>query len=117
MSENLFILLFLTLYRLQVTGGRENMENLDSNRHINKSEMALPGIILDRANKVLACNVPSYSVSIIPAEFENSRSNMALLSRVVGLSSDHIKTLIAENSKNPLESIVIKRNVGNVHKD
>ena len=108
-----FVFLFVSLYRLQVIPGRENKENSYNNTRINKSKIVLPGIITDRANKVLACNVPSYSVSIMPAEFENSVGNMALLSRVVGLPSNHIKALIARNSHRPLESVVLQRYMNN----
>jgi penicillin-binding protein 2 len=63
-----FALLALQLANIQVVNGEYYKRAADQNRFRLASTDALRGIIYDRGGKILVRNVPSFNVSIIPAD-------------------------------------------------
>ena len=63
-----FALLAFQAWQLQVVQGDEYVERAERNRFRLQSIDAPRGVIYDRAGRLLAGNVPSFTVSIIPAD-------------------------------------------------
>ncbi|MEW5720108.1 MAG: hypothetical protein AB1817_15895, partial [Chloroflexota bacterium] len=64
-----FVLLALQLGNIQVVNGEYYQRAADQNRFRLTSTDALRGIIYDRSGKILVRNIPSFNVSITPADF------------------------------------------------
>ena len=64
-----FVLLALQLGNIQIVNGEYYQRAADQNRFRLTSTDALRGIIYDRTGKILVRNIPSFNVSIIPADF------------------------------------------------
>lgn len=64
----MFLLLIAQLANIQIANGEYYRRAADQNRFRLTSTDALRGIIYDRAGKIVARNVPSFNVSIVPAD-------------------------------------------------
>lgn len=64
-----FLLLLAQLANIQIANGEYYRRAADQNRFRLTSVDALRGIIYDRAGKILVRNIPSFNVSIVPADF------------------------------------------------
>ena len=64
-----FVVLALQLGNIQIVNGEYYQRAPDQNRFRLTSTDALRGIIYDRTGKILVRNIPSFNVSIIPADF------------------------------------------------
>ena len=62
-----FCLFALRLYQLQVLEYEQHLSDADENRLSELPLQAIRGIIIDRNDRELAINVPSYNVVVIPA--------------------------------------------------
>jgi len=69
----LFSLLVLQIWRLQVIQGEESRERANRNRFRLVSIPAPRGVIYDRQGRLLVRNIPSFSVSIVPADLPSDR--------------------------------------------
>ena len=68
------------------------------------------GLISDRNGKIIVDNRPSYTITVIPAEFQEQR--ISLLSDILGLDSATIKEKIAKGIQyNRFAPIKIKRDI------
>jgi penicillin-binding protein 2 len=63
-----FAILAFQTWQLQIVQGGEYVDKADRNRFRLKSIDALRGVIYDREGRLLAGNVPSFAVSIVPAD-------------------------------------------------
>jgi penicillin-binding protein 2 len=64
-----FVVLALQLGNIQVVNGEYYKRAADQNRFRLTNTDALRGIVYDRAGKILVRNIPSFNISIIPADF------------------------------------------------
>ena len=62
-----FIIFALRLYQLQVLEYEQHSTDADENRLSELPQQAVRGILIDRYDRELAVNVPSYNVTVIPA--------------------------------------------------
>lgn len=85
----LFFLIFLRLFHLQITTGKQNRELADGNRIKVKVIHAQRGVIFDRNGKILAANAPAFRL------FESGTKTFRLISREEALE--------LEVQKNPLD--------------
>lgn len=71
------------------------------------------GLIVDAEGRVLATNITSYDLCIIPAEFEPSESALRFLSSVSKRSEDEILKLVEESKYRGVDPIVLRKSLDN----
>ena len=82
-----FAIFALRLYQLQVVQYERHSVDADENRLSELPQPAVRGIIIDRQDRVLAANVPSYNVTIIPAELPaEAAAELAIFNRLSALT-------------------------------
>ena len=67
-----FAILIYQLAQLQIVAGDRYKSQADRNRFRLIQTDALRGIIYDRSGKIVARNVPSFNISIVPADLEDA---------------------------------------------
>ena len=88
-----FVLLALQLGNIQVVNGEYYQRAADQNRFRLTSTDALRGIIYDRSGKILVRNIPSFNVSIIPADFPPDQRER-IFQRLAAMLQTPIDTVI-----------------------
>ncbi len=122
-----FLAFSLRLWHLQILRGDYYRSLADRNRLQLVQTDALRGVIYDRWGRPLVRNIPSYTVSLVPAYLpEDEGERRRLLSRLSELlfssgksaglafpasSSPDLEALVKEGMKNPFRPIPIKKNV------
>lgn len=82
-----FFVFTLRLYQLQVLEHKQHLTDADENRLSELPQQAIRGIIVDRNNRELAINVPSYNVTIIPADLPlESEAELEIFNRISALT-------------------------------
>jgi penicillin-binding protein 2 len=89
-----FVVLALQTWRLQIVQGGDYLEQAEHNRFRLQSLDAPRGVIYDRDGRLLAGNVPSFTVSIVPADLpeEDEQRVLQRLSELLDVpisSRDH----------------------------
>ena len=74
----LFAVLVLQLARIQIVSGSEYRAAADQNRYRLISTDPLRGIVYDRNGKIITRNVPSFNVSIVPADLPDDTESILL---------------------------------------
>lgn len=83
-----FVVFVLRLYQLQVIEHDQYIIDADENRLSELPQQAIRGIMVDRNDRELAVNVPSYNVTIIPAELPLEPSaELAIFNRISALTN------------------------------
>lgn len=82
-----FILLAAQLWRMQVAEGRQYQQKAENNRVRIVTLPPARGVIYDRSGELLVRNVPSFSVSIVPADLPKDKEAQVAerLSRLTGV--------------------------------
>ncbi len=122
-----FILLSAQLWRLQVVQGETYREQADYNRLRLVAVPASRGIIYDRQRTLLARNIPSFTVSIVPADLPSAQANRRVtvvspgqptdedvfnrLAALLQMDSNQIKGLVTAGRAAPFQPVVIRSNV------
>jgi penicillin-binding protein 2 len=125
-----FALLSVQLWRLQVVQGASYLEQADDNRLRLVSVPASRGVIYDRQRTLLVRNIPSFAISIVPADLPSSRagatvaaSGMVLptdeeiyrrLASLLQMDKSQIQKLVDSSRDAPFQPVVIR---GNVERD
>lgn len=65
------------------------------------------GAIIDRAGRLIAENVPGYSVSILPAKPDSLRARLRRLAPVIGLTPERIDQLLVRHRESPTLPLLI----------
>lgn len=68
----IFVILIYQLAQVQLVSGERYKSQADQNRFRLIQTDALRGIIYDRSGKIIARNVPSFNISIVPADLEDA---------------------------------------------
>lgn len=89
----LLSLLGATLFRVQVVGSSQWILQAETNRLRSLVAPAPRGIVRDRAGRVLADNVPGYSISILPSD--SMAETLRRVSEHLELDSAHYRELMA----------------------
>lgn len=125
-----FALLTTQLWRLQVVQGESYRQQADYNRLRVVSVPASRGIIYDRQRTLLARNIPSFTISIVPADLPSSRVGVTSspmgttlptddevygrLASLLQMDKGQIKSLVDSSRGAPFQPVVIR---GSVERD
>jgi penicillin-binding protein 2 len=125
-----FALLTGQLWRLQVVQGESFRQQADYNRLRVVSVPASRGVIYDRQRTLLVRNIPSFTISIVPADLPSSRVGSPAVSTGIILPTDDevfgrlatllqmdkskIKSLVDSSRGAPFQPVVIR---GSVERD
>lgn len=121
-----FVILSAQLWRLQVVQGASYREQADYNRLRVASVPASRGIIYDRSRTLLARNIPSFTVSVVPADLPSSSTAIAgvssrsaktdkdvfaRLAYLLQMDSAQVEALARAGRAAPYQPVVIRANV------
>jgi len=85
------VLLVMRLVYLQI-GGHEHYVMLSRDNRIKISALApTRGVIYDRNGEVLADNIPTYTLQVVPARTNNLKRTLASLAELLGLSEEELQ--------------------------
>lgn len=90
----LMLLLTARLWQLQVVSGERYAQRAADNRLALLPISAPRGVIVDRNGEVLASSRMAYTISVMPGEFKATDEQLALLSEVIGLPVDEIRSRV-----------------------
>ncbi len=102
-----FVLLGGGFYRAQVLQHSDWVVQAEDNR---LREVPLPaprGIIYDRAGKVIAENLPGYTVSIVATSADSLRAALRRLNDIIPFSDDDVETAVRRYNRAPNRPAVI----------
>jgi penicillin-binding protein 2 len=103
----IFALLTSAFFRTQVTGASAWALQSEKNR-LREVPLAAPrGIIYDRTGKIIAENLPGYTVSILSLNPDSLRASLERLSTIIVYSPDDIATAIRRFNRAPSRPAVI----------
>lgn len=91
-----FLILFINLYRLQVTSFQEFQTRSNSNRITVLPVAPNRGLIMDRHGELLAVNTPVYSIEIIPEQLDNLESTLHDLVSLLDLPEETATQFISQ---------------------
>ncbi len=104
-----FAVLIAQFFRLQVIEHGKYRLKSESNRLRPVPLPAPRGVILDRDGRVIAENVPGYSVLLLAYHADSLNRMLAQLQPLIGLDSDQIRTILARHRAAPYEpTLVVK---------
>ncbi|MEX0856428.1 MAG: penicillin-binding protein 2 [Gemmatimonadota bacterium] len=105
-------LLAAGFFRVQVVGGPAWALQAESNR-LRVLPMPAPrGTIFDRWGRVIADNVPAYSVSLFPAPSDSIRATLSRLDPFLGLGEEAVEVLVAQAEADRRQPLVVLRDAG-----
>ena len=119
-----FAILSAQLWRLQVVQGAEYRQQADLNRLRVVSVPASRGILYDRQGVLLARNIPSFTIAIVPADLPSAQSRAGAngggvadedvyrrLGALLQMNSAEIKERVDASRGAPFQPVVIRTNV------
>jgi penicillin-binding protein 2 len=95
----LFGVIFLRVFYLQILNYPTYRSMSDSNSLRLIPQRAPRGIITDRNGEILATNVPTYSLYLVPAEMKAYESTLVRLSQILGEPLDALEMLVDSRRK------------------
>lgn len=95
------------LYQLQVMEGARYAPLADDNRRSVRLITPVRGRILDRSGIVLAANEELFRVLVNPAEVSDMRAMLALLTRIVPVSTDVQNQLVGKSGGRPRTAPIV----------
>ncbi len=104
----LFIIIILRLFYLQLIFYSKYKSLAQSNSTRVVPKRAARGIIFDRFGEKLADSVPSYTVSVIPADLKDSDKVVPVLAKIIGVPEEEINEKIEDQKYKVFEAIKIK---------
>jgi len=100
---------------MQIPQGNAFQERAEANRLRHLPIQAKRGIIRDRNGVILAENIPSFDLEItpwyLPADKATQEEVLGRIGRTVGMSLEDLKAIVGATSTDPLEPIVVKRDI------
>jgi len=107
----LLLILIGSFFRAQVVRGTAWALQSDSNRLRVLPVPAPRGTLFDRYGRIIADNVPSYSVSLFPAAVDSVAVSLARLQPVLGLSEERVEVLMENFRRNRRQPLLVKMNL------
>jgi len=106
-----FLILFLSIFNLQVIHGRNYKEQSDKNCIRLLPQGGARGNILDRSGNVIVGNYLSYDVMILPQEKKQIDKTLQKVSEVLGVNVTEIKDRFKKGYLAPFIPVVVATNV------
>ena len=100
-------ILILSFFRTQILGHGKYQLQSETNRLRPIPLPAPRGIIYDRNGRVLAENVPGYTVSLLPAPEANLRSTLARIAPIANIDSIEIERVLQRARKAPYQPALV----------
>lgn len=100
-------ILILSFFRTQILGHGKYQLQSETNRLRPIPLPAPRGIIYDRNGRVLAENVPGYTVSLLPAPEANLRSTLARIAAIANIDSIEIERVLQRARKAPYQPALV----------
>jgi len=100
-------ILILSFFRTQILGHGKYQLQSETNRLRPIPLPAPRGIIYDRNGRVLAENVPGYTVSLLPGLEANLRSTLARIAAIANIDSIEIERVIQRARKAPYQPALV----------
>jgi penicillin-binding protein 2 len=100
--------LLISFFRLQVIGRTEYRLRSEENRLRALTIPPARGSILDRRGRLVAENVPGFSLSVLPGPVDTVRATLERLSPHVGLTGEQIDDLVEQFRQRPTSSVVVR---------
>lgn len=107
----LFLFLLGNTFRLQIVKGDYYYRLSENNRIRIVPQRAARGRILDRHERILVDNVPTYTISVLPFEFEPDREVIIRLENIFEITPEMIQKKLDKGGATPYSPIPVKRNV------
>ena len=93
-------------FRIQVLGSSTWELRAESNR-IRQLSVPMPrGIIFDREGRILADNVPGYSITLLPGPLDSARATLDRMSLYVDLPQERIESVLATMARFGREAVI-----------
>lgn len=102
-----FIALGTAFFRAQVLRNKEYLAQAEQNRFREVPLAAPRGIIYDRNGKIIAENLPGFTVSLLSPTADSLRSAMRRLSNIIPVTDDQVEAAVRRWRKNPTRPAVI----------
>lgn len=102
------LLLLAAFFRLQILRSSRYQLRSEKNRLRAISVPAPRGTIYDRSGRVVAENVPGYSISLLPGQADTVRAALDRLAPYLGISPDERDALMAEYREMPQRPLVVE---------
>lgn len=102
------LLLLAAFFRLQVIGSSEFVLRSQENRLRAITVPAPRGTIYDRHGRVVAENVPGYSISLLPGSPDTLRATLDRLAPYLNLDEERIERLLAKHRRFPNQPLVVR---------
>ena len=99
--------LLVAFFRTQILGHGKYQLQSESNRLRQISLRAPRGIIFDRNGKVLADNVPGYTVSLLPGPPANLRATLARIAPIAHLDASAVQRVLQRAAKAPYQPTLV----------
>jgi len=99
--------LLVAFFRTQILGHGKYQLQSESNRLRQIPLPAPRGIIFDRNGKVLADNVPGYTVSLLPGPVANLRATLARIAPIARLDAVAIQRVLQRAAKAPYQPALV----------
>jgi penicillin-binding protein 2 len=107
-----FFMLFIDLWYLQVIKGSEFRRLSENNRIRIRENPADRGMLLDRKERVLAHNRPSFEVSLVPEDLKVNPEVLPNVSEMLDTDQDEIlKRLQGQKRRPPFKPVKIKSDI------
>jgi penicillin-binding protein 2 len=100
-------LLVVSFFRTQILGHGKYQLQSETNRLRPIPLPAARGVIYDRNGRVLAENVPGYTVSLLPAPEVNLRSTLARIASIANIDSVEIERVIQRARRAPYQPALV----------
>jgi penicillin-binding protein 2 len=100
-------ILILSFFRTQILGHGKYQLQSETNRLRPIPLPAPRGIIYDRNGRVLAENVPGYTVSLLPGPEANLRSTLARIATIANIDSSEIERVLQRARKAPYQPALV----------
>jgi len=100
-------ILILSFFRVQILGHGKYQLQSETNRLRPIPLPAPRGVIYDRNGRVLAENVPGYTVSLLPAPEANLRSTLARIASIANIDSAGIERALQRARRAPYQPALV----------
>jgi len=102
----------MRLWFLQIINGQHYRNQSENNRIHRQKISPFRGVIYDRNGEILASNLPSFNLYLIPEDIQEREQLIKNLKVLINLDPDDIKSKLKKESKtNSFDPVLVKKNL------